>query len=242
MLIYEAAYMSLREIGKPAHVKSIYSHIIEKGYFDFGAVDPVRALGVQIDRHSKGVLISKPAQPTIFYRDKPATYGLLEWLDEKATADLDLDDEIKQSAELENLDSALFLEQELQRWLFKNWEKNKLTALEFGELDLVDEEQQARKFGKYNTGVVGEIDMFFRTKNGDYVVCELKRQSDDQTIGQLCRYWGWVKENVARDKNVYGLVLAQDIGETLRCAIKATNENICYRQLSLDVNLGPSRR
>ena len=84
--------------------------------------------------------------------------------------------------------------------------------------------------------------MFFRTPSNDFVICELKRQSDDQTIGQLCRYWGWVKEHLAKQQQVFGLVLAQEINENLRYAIKATNPNLSYRSLSIDVTLGPSMR
>jgi len=242
MQIYEAALRALRDLGRPAHVREIHAHIVHNQYCEFGAVDPVRVLGVQLDRHAKGVHISKPASPVLFYRARPATYALLEWSDAEAKSDLALDEEIGEFAELEALDTALFLEQELQRWLFRNWEQSRLVALEFGRLDLVDPEQQVRKLGKYNTGAVGEIDLLFTTTNGDLVVCELKRQSDDQTIGQLCRYWGWVNENLASGKQVYGLVLAQEISQSLRYAIKATHQNLSYRELSLDVKLGPRSR
>lgn len=242
MQIYEAALQALIELGEPAHLRDIYKHIIERGYFEFGAADPIRVLGVQIDRHARGVPISKPASPELFYRASPATYGLLQWLDAGMSSDVALDVEITRLAEVESLDTALFLEQELQRWLFRNWEQSRLTALDFGALDLFEPEQQTRKLGKFNTGAVGEIDLLFRAPTGDLLVCELKRQSDDQTIGQLCRYWGWVNENLASGKQVFGLVLAQEINDNLRYAIKATNPNLSYRQLSLDVRLGPRMR
>jgi hypothetical protein len=242
MQIYEAAFQALRDLAKPAHLREIYKQIVDKGYFEFGAADPVRVLGVQIDRHAKGVHISKPAAPLLFYRSSPATYALLEWSTAETANDLSLDEEIVQSAESEALDTALFLEQELQRWLFRNWEQSRLVALDFGPLELFDSEQQTRKLGKYNTGVVGEIDLLFRAPAGDLLVCELKRQSDDQTIGQLCRYWGWVSEHLAAGRQVHGLVLAQEISPSLRYAIKATNHNLSYRELSLDVKLGPKTR
>ena len=242
MNIYEAAQQALRDIGKPTHLRTIYAHIVEKGYFQFGAVDPIRALGVQIDRHSKGVLISKPAGSLVFYRDRPATYGLLEWLDKDQTEDLALDGEIQQDAELAELDASLFLEQELQRWLFKNWEKTRLTALEFGPLELFAPDEQLRKSGKFDTGVVGEIDFLFRTPSDDLLICELKRSSTDQTVGQICRYLGWAMETIGKGRRVHGLILARDITESLRFALKATNDNISCRELVLDVTLGPSFR
>jgi hypothetical protein len=242
MQIYLAAEKALLDIGRPAHLRDIYEQIVLQGYFEFGAVNPLRALGVAIDRHAKGVQISKPASPVLFYRASPATYGLLAWLDAEATDDLALDEEVAEAAQIEELDAALFLEQELHRWLFKNWEQSRLTILEHGPLDLVDPDQQLKKMGKFNTKIAGEIDMLFKTANGDYLVCELKRQSDDQTIGQLCRYWGWVTENLAGGKAVYGLVLAQQVTESLRLAVRATHESIRYRELTLDVKLGSAKR
>ncbi|MEI8304087.1 MAG: endonuclease NucS domain-containing protein [Burkholderiales bacterium] len=242
MQIYSAAERALLDIGKPAHLREIHAQIVQQSYFAFGAANPLRALGVAIDRHAKGVQISRPASPILFFRARPATYGLLSWLDAETNNDLALDEEVTEAAQIEELDAALFLEQELHRWLFKNWEQSRLTILEHGPLELVDPEQQLKKMGKYNTKAVGEIDMLFRTASGDYLVCELKRQSDDQTIGQLCRYWGWVKENLAKERLVHGLVLAQEVSSGLRYAVKATAENISFRELTLDIKLGPNTR
>ncbi|MDR6766492.1 hypothetical protein J2W88_001757 [Acidovorax delafieldii] len=230
------------DLGKPSHLRDIHAQIVEQGYFEFGANNPLRALGVAIDRHAKGVPISKPVSPALFYRASPATYGLLAWLDGDATNDLALDEEVAEAAQVEELDAALFLEQELHRRLFKNWEQSRLTILGYGPLELVDADQQLKKMGKFNTKVVGEIDMLFKTTTGDFLVCELKRQSDDQTIGQVCRYWGWVKECLAAERKVYGVVLAQEISASLRFAIKATDPSISFRELSLDVKLGQASR
>lgn len=115
MQIYEAAEKALQDIGRPTHLREIFAHIQERNYFEFGAVDPVRVLGVAIDRHSKGVAISRPASPTLFYRAGPAIYGLLSSLDKATNEDVDLDAEITKAAESEGLDSSLFLEQESQR-------------------------------------------------------------------------------------------------------------------------------
>jgi len=242
MQIYEAAERALKEIGHPAHLREIHRHITANNYFEFGAIDPIRALGVAMDRHAKGVAISRPVPPTLFYRAGPATYGLLELLDTSTNLDVDLDAEISRAAEAEALDSSLFLEQELQRWLYKNFEQTRLTALGLGPLSLFAPDEQRGKLGKFNTRVVGEIDFLLRNEAGDYVVLELKRQSDDQTIGQLCRYWGWVKDSLASNRAVHGIVLAQEITDGLRFAIKATNERIRYRKLVIETSLGPEGR
>lgn len=242
MYIHEAAELALQEIGRPAHLRDIHAQVVKKGYYEFGAADPVRALGVQIDRHAKGVLISHVSTDLVFYRERPATYGLLKWLDAQTVHDIALDSDIQAVAETEALDASLFLEQELQRWLFKNWEKTQLTALGFGPLELYAPTEQRAKLGKFNTATVGEIDFLFRTPTGDLLICELKRQSSDQTIGQLCRYWGWASETIGKGVRVFGLVLARDISDSLRLAIKATHADISYMELVLDVTLGPAQR
>ena len=243
MNIHEAAYKALELLEKPSHVKSVYNVIVENSFFDFGAKDPVRVLAVQIDRHARGVPISKSIEPKLFYRSAPATYGLLKWLDSEELQNLELDEGVITAIEQEDLDSSLFLEQELHRWLAKNLEKNGLGALGFGTLHLFDPERQEEFTCKFNTGLVGEIDMLLTTESGDFVIVELKRTSSDKTIGQMCRYFGWVKEHLATNgEEVFGVVLAQEINDQLKYAIKATNENITFRTLNIDVSLGaPSR-
>ncbi len=243
MQIYQAAHKALLDLGKPAHVRVIHEQIVSMGYFQFGAKDPLRALGVAIDRHARGIDISKAVEPKLFYRAAPASYGLLEWLDKTQQADLDLDESVSSEETPAELDTSLFLEQELHLWLYKNLEKNGLETFGYGQLELYDTDSQANSIGKYNTGVVGEMDMLLVTESGDFVIVELKRESSDKTVGQICRYYGWVKENIAKDSNkVYGVVLAQEINEHLRYAIKATNSNISYRQLTLKVQLGQAIR
>ena len=52
------------------------------------------------------------------------------------------------------------------------------------------------------------IDILCQEANGDFVVIELKKNStNDKAVGQISRYMGWVKENLAPDKNVTGIIL-----------------------------------
>ncbi|AMP06546.1 endonuclease NucS domain-containing protein [Collimonas pratensis] len=65
---------------------------------------------------------------------------------------------------------------------------------------------------------VGPIDIL-ATGNGDFYVLELKvGRGPDAALGQILRYMGWVKEHLAGDKNVYGIIIASDIGKKLRYA------------------------
>ena len=82
--------------------------------------------------------------------------------------------------------------------------------------------------------------MLLKTERGDFLVVELKRASTDTTVGQICRYVGWVMENLAESagKQVFGLILARKINEPLRLAVKATNSHIHYCTLELEAVLG----
>ena len=61
---------------------------------------------------------------------------------------------------------------------------------------------------EYNTNQVGVIDILCKDNNGDFVVIELKKEkSSDKVVGQILRYMGWVKENLAQDKDVRGIII-----------------------------------
>jgi len=82
--------------------------------------------------------------------------------------------------------------------------------------------------------------MLLRTPNNDIVILELKRRADDQTIGQICRYYGWVKENLCPPgKHVHGLILAQDVSESLKYALQAVAVDIRVRKLHFEVRIEP---
>lgn len=68
---------------------------------------------------------------------------------------------------------------------------------------------------------VGRIDFLCRDKSsGDLWVIELKRgQSSDRVMGQILRYMGWVKANLAGDHDVHGLIVTHKNDERLRYAV-----------------------
>jgi len=80
---------------------------------------------------------------------------------------------------------------------------------------------------------VGRSDLICTDENGDMVVLELKRgMTSDETIGQVLRYVGWVKENIAIDgQKVKGWIVAGDYDEHLRLAASAANIKIIMVRL-----------
>lgn len=66
---------------------------------------------------------------------------------------------------------------------------------------------------------VGPIDVLAVDSDGDFVVFELKlERGPDRAMGQLMRYMGWVKQHLAGEHGVKGVVVAQNISENLRYA------------------------
>ena len=72
---------------------------------------------------------------------------------------------------------------------------------------------------------VGRADLICTDENDDIVVIELKRgMTSDEAIGQVLRYVGWVKENIAGDqRDVHGWIVTGDYDEHLRLAASAAN-------------------
>jgi hypothetical protein len=241
MNIREAAFSALQSLGEPAHVSKIYSYIIDHGLYQFGAKDQktaLEALSVQIGRATKGAGAKRTVAPT-FYKAAPATFGLLEWVDPKTADSIELDTRTEE--ELHEFDTDYFLELELHRWLFKILEKDGLTQLGYGKLELFDATVQSQTDGKFFVSGLGEMDMLLVTQSNDFVVIEIKREARDQAVGQICRYWGWVKENLCtNDQDVYGLILAQQIdAKKVEYALKAVTNAITIKRLEIDARILP---
>jgi len=80
---------------------------------------------------------------------------------------------------------------------------------------------------------VGRSDLICLDESGDLVVIELKRgMTSDETIGQVLRYVGWVRENIAAEgQNVHGWIIAGDYDEHLRLAASAANVRLVLIRL-----------
>lgn len=77
---------------------------------------------------------------------------------------------------------------------------------------------------QFSMGIgVGRSDLICVDGRGDLVVVELKRgMASDEAIGQVLRYMGWMRENVAvQGQQVHGCIVAGDYDEQLRLAASA---------------------
>lgn len=248
MKIYQAIHQVLKEKNRIMTLDEIYNDIIENNLFNFGVKTspPQHVIRIQIKRRSFNSNYKDKSDEVLFYQHDKIYYGLYEWMNDKDktthsllvdTSDTE-DEEYSPNAEL--LDTSLFLEQEWHRWLYKNLEINGLEGLGFGKLSLYDPKEQEHKIGKYNTGEVGEIDLLLKNHNS-IIVVELTRKGVDETVGQICRYVGWVEEHLKKkNEKVYGVIIAQDIDKKLEYAIKPIKDHIFYQQIKMNIELGES--
>ena len=80
---------------------------------------------------------------------------------------------------------------------------------------------------EYDTRNAGRIDLLCIDGNGAFVVIETKKgKESDKVVGQIQRYMGWVKRNLAKKgENVRGIIIVNEFDEWLDYAV-SVNENI----------------
>jgi len=125
------------------------------------------------------------------------------------------------------------MERYLQQFLFDNW--NRVKAL--GNWKLYEEEDEVVGMEYYTE--IGRIDLLAKHKTDSrWLVLELKRnQASDQTMGQVNRYMGWVKSNLAGEGDkVEGLIIAKEMSEKLKFALMV-NPNIKFMEYVIDFQL-----
>lgn len=114
------------------------------------------------------------------------------------------------------------LERQLQDFLADNWE-----SISLSKEWLIYSEDDDDDAGVEYPCDAGFIDILARHRNGkDWLVVELKRnQANDDTIGQVLRYMGWIKAMKAKpDQNVRGLIIARDANQKLQYALNAVKD------------------
>ena len=107
-----------------------------------------------------------------------------------------------------------YMEKHLEEFIISNWDETELGA----KYELIYEDGDL-KSQQYKTGI-GPIDILAKDKEtGSYVVIELKKnQTSDDTVGQITRYMGWIKEN-KNDDNVKGIIIAAGYTQKLKYAL-----------------------
>ena len=117
-------------------------------------------------------------------------------------------------------ESEFALESQLEEFLDTNWGQ-----IDFGRsLVRIDADEQT---GRQFPAGTWSIDFLCLDKDtDDLVVVELKRgKTSDATVGQVLRYMGWVRENIAnRKQGVRGIIIAREVDKALTYAVSGQDK------------------
>lgn len=132
--------------------------------------------------------------------------------EEEASVDVSEDNDLEKQN--------FYLEKYLENFLFTNWESTELGK----KYEIIVENGEPVSL-QYKTDI-GRIDLLVKDKtSGDYLIIELKRaQTSDDTIGQVTRYMGWVKKNLAGNNKVRGLIIAESFDEKIRYSLETVKD------------------
>ena len=73
----------------------------------------------------------------------------------------------------------------------------------------------------------------------NFIIFELKlSRGNDATLGQILRYMGWVKANIAGDKEVHGVIVAKSIDDKLKYAVTQVR-NITLFEYEINFSINP---
>jgi len=135
----------------------------------------------------------------------------------------DHEDEIEEllSGDTERLSTEEYkefgLESHLEEFLVSNWDKLNLNK----KYSILKEE--GKTIGQQYVTPIGRIDILAKgNDNKEWLIIELKKgKSDDQVVGQVLRYVGWIEENLAEEgETVRGLIITKDRDDKLLYALK----------------------
>jgi len=84
-------------------------------------------------------------------------------------------------------------------------------------------EEELELIGKQYPTSVGYIDILYKDKNENFVVIEVKRGTGSyNVVGQIQKYMAWVNENLAKDKQVRGIIVVKECDKGLEYAIEGS--------------------
>jgi hypothetical protein len=131
------------------------------------------------------------------------------------------------------------LERHLHHFLLDNWERMPL-----GRDWAIYAEQGDSEAGYEYPTDIGRIDLLAKhCKDPRWLVVELKRnQSTDDTLGQILRYIGWVRRNLATEGDrVEGIIVCQESDDRLRYAVaEIPHVKVMLYQVSFSLRPDPN--
>lgn len=177
-----------------------------------------RALVQRLEKDISYIIFNNEEEWFQYYGDtnvKPILKDILRYYSESGkyalvqkTVKTMIEQDIEITEEIKKTQEKIIYEKEIEDFYEKN-------------ISIIQSDLKLLKKGRQFPTEIGNIDFLTQDKNGRYYIIELKRdQADDDTIGQILRYMGWVYINLAKQKFVSGIILSQDVTNKLKYARK----------------------
>lgn len=123
------------------------------------------------------------------------------------------------------------LERYLQEFIVANFEQI------FGKRLKIYKDENGNEGSQYLTDI-GYIDILARENSGDFIVMELKKgRSGDEVVGQTLRYMSWVRNHLARNGKVRGMIITQKSDAKLEYAVKEVADKIQLKNYQINFRL-----
>jgi predicted RNA-binding protein len=134
-------------------------------------------------------------------------------------------------------DSEFALETHLEEFIDKNWE-----SINFG-LKLARYKAEDQDGRQFPAGPWSIDFLCTESDTGDFVVVELKRgKTSDTAVGQVLRYIGWVRKNMAKEgQRVKGIIIAKEVDEALGYAVRDLAD-VSVSTYKVDFSLAPFKK
>lgn len=120
------------------------------------------------------------------------------------------------------IEEAEHSEEEIQKFSF-NFEQD-LKRHIVANLEEIEQGLELYPNGIEFSTDIGRIDILATDKNNDFVIIELKAgTAGDKALGQIQGYMAWIKKNLAKNKNVRGIIISNDTDNRLKYAASLLN-------------------
>jgi hypothetical protein len=132
-------------------------------------------------------------------------------------------DQILTPNDIAEEEMAYALEKHLEDFIVENWQK-----IDFGEKLTLYIDENGNSGQQYYTEEVGYIDLLAKDSKGNFIVIELKKgRKDDEVIGQVLRYMGWVRKNLCqKNEEVRGLIVVGERDLKLQYALQEVGSKV----------------